>query len=277
MSPADGAMDVSVTTAVMQSCVVGDDQGVTTQLASYSSNATGLTAINTVELGGLAPNITGGGQHYFWGSRAVNANEHRANGSLLLAGATLADAGAGASDLIIGDGVGNVGLTLRAALAGVSRMVFGDSSDPDRFRVQGDHGGGSLDIYADGGRDFRAMADAIELGRVYSDETDGAGSFAVNTWNVGSTTGETSLGGPFASRHLVTQASASGAVTGELTYTFPEAYDEPPICFIEGVGVDAEGWTLGTVTDTAAGILFNGNLNIGQQTGFNLLVVGRRN
>ena len=261
-------------TLVCLSNVFGRESGLN-QTAVYSLNNSGASMVNTINISDLPTDVSGG-IHNFWGERPPNSDESRASGSLLLAGATLADAGTGSDDLVIGDGVGNVGMTLRAPAAGVSRYLAGDSSNPDRFIMQGDHSSNIWDFFVNGGRDLRLFEDAAELGRVYADDTDGPGSFVVNIWTTGVAGSQTSDGGPFASEHRVTQAGASGAVTGQVTYTFPEAYDNPPHVFLQGRGDVAEGWELSSVTTGTAVLLFSGSLTIGDTTGFDLLVVGKR-
>lgn len=267
-----------VFTGIMQGCVVGNDTG-STQLATYSAeDVVSLLSADAVTLGaGLEPDFVGTVGHQAWATRQSGTDEAKSTGSLGLQGGVAALAGVGASGLIIGDGGGNQGMTLRASTAGVSRFVAGDSNNANLFELQGDHAARVWNFLVNGGRDLRLFEDAAELGKVYADDTDGDGGFNVNIWSNGTAVNSGSHGGPFASGHRITQTVAGGVpLTGQVTYTFPEAYDQAPYVFLEGFGVEASGWTKSTVTTTTAIFLFAGTLDIADITGFDILVVGRR-
>ena len=262
---------------VLTGNVVGDDGGAPTQLKSYSvESITSLTAIDTVTLGALdrsAATITA--DHYV-GERRVGTDDEYATGKQYIAGGTPALAGTGADDLVIGDGTGNRGITVRAAASGVSRLAFGDAASADMFRVQGDHTARRLDLYANGGRHVRMLADAVELGRIYGDPSQPAdgGDFTTPSWDGAP---EFTAGGSECAAWFEV-VNASPAANFQLDYEFPNgAYDEPPIVVVEIVGDgNRELMRVSGVTTTVATVVQYGAGLPAGTTRFNFIVIGTR-
>jgi hypothetical protein len=275
----------------LQSNIFGDDQAVLTQANSYTiTNVDTVFDSNTVTIGALSPSITGG--TVTTSNQFDSDEDHSAyTGSMSLTGADAPTSPAGVRDLALGNSSGDHGIHMLAGTSDENAIVMGDTSDPDRNKIQAQNSASSrrMIFTVDGtpmtafesnginpwtsttdtlGTSIKRWGDIyggpVHANRLFLDN----GSFIIagtdlshTGWGGGAAfTGVTTGRDPLLQIEIASGTGPSPSANPTITYTYSDgaSSSQVPLCFLTNRKTPLSTWSVSAISSTAVTIMFHG-------------------
>lgn len=294
-----------LTSLLLKGCVFGDDAAVQTQTFSYHYvDVDTVIDSDTTILGGLPVTRTPTLSDTLSNVWDEQAGVTRNTNAIGISDGRPGSAPATANDLVLGNGVGDKGIYMKAGTTSESTLTAGDTTSAERFKIEFRHNTSEIHInfaatsfmffdsnsftpttagVGDIGQNLKrwdaVYSFQVHTGRIFMDSGTilNTGSHVALSagWGTGNSVNVASYGRDSAVQIIIDSGTSTGA-NPTFTYTYPDGATPgttSPIVQVTGFGTNTSTWHVISASSTIATIRYIGTPSDSTQYGCNVTLV----